>query len=157
MRHFAFTVKSVSFKSFDLQMPQGMRNCSISVTAGHSWSTLFSSRTLPPTSPGRGLNPYPGVPPTTPRSTTPRSTTYHTQEYHLPHPGGTTYHRTVGCVKSMDSLAPFMLGEAMIIYNRPPSSWPRLPFYDMQGEGGRLLPRSSTGVPFYLDQSRSRV
>ena len=47
MRHLAFTVKSVSFKSFDLQTPQGMRNCSTSVTAGHSWSTLFSSRTLP--------------------------------------------------------------------------------------------------------------
>ena len=41
------SVKSVSFKSFDLQTPQGMRNCSTSVTAGHSWSTLFSSRTLP--------------------------------------------------------------------------------------------------------------
>ena len=24
-----------------------MRNCSTSVTAGHSWSTIFSSRTLP--------------------------------------------------------------------------------------------------------------
>ena len=34
MRHLAFTVKSVSFKSFDLQTPQGMRNCSTSVTAG---------------------------------------------------------------------------------------------------------------------------
>ena len=34
VRHLAFTVKSVSFKSFDLQTPQGMRNCSTSVTAG---------------------------------------------------------------------------------------------------------------------------
>ena len=40
MRHLAFTVKSVSFKSFDLQTPQGMRHCSTSVTAGHSWSQL---------------------------------------------------------------------------------------------------------------------
>ena len=31
--YLAFTVKSVSFKSFDLQTPQGMRNCSTSVTA----------------------------------------------------------------------------------------------------------------------------
>ena len=53
MRYLAFTVKSVSFKSFDLQTPQGMRNCSTSVTAGHSWSTLFSSRTLPRGSSGR--------------------------------------------------------------------------------------------------------
>ena len=34
VRHLAFTVKSVSFKSFDLQTPQGMRNCSTRVTAG---------------------------------------------------------------------------------------------------------------------------
>ena len=40
MRHLALiTVKSVSFKSFDLQTPQGMHNCSTSVTA-HSWSQL---------------------------------------------------------------------------------------------------------------------
>ena len=44
---FSISVRSVLFKLFDLQTPQGMRNCSTRVTAGASWSTLFSSRTLP--------------------------------------------------------------------------------------------------------------
>ena len=54
MRHLAFTVKSVSFKSFDLHMPQGMRNCSTSVTAGHSWSQLEYIIFIPNTATGCG-------------------------------------------------------------------------------------------------------
>ena len=51
--------------------------------------------------------------------------------------------------QSKDYLPPFMPGRQWIIYTRPPST-PTVAFHGLQGEGGILLPRSSTGT-FYLD------
>ena len=47
------------------------------------------------------------------------------------------------------NFTPFMPGRQRII-NGPPSKPHLVVFYDMQGEGRLLLPRSST-VPFYID------
>ena len=63
-------------------------------------------------------------------------------------PRGTTYYMTVGCIDTQ-SKDPFMPGRQRII-NGPPSKSHLVAFYDMQGEGRLLLPRSST-VPFYID------
>ena len=62
-------------------------------------------------------------------------------------PRGTAYYMTVGCIdtQSKETLPLSWRG------GRGPPSKPRLvAFYDMQGEGRLVLPRSST-VPFYID------
>ena len=45
---FSIPVKSVSFKSFDLQTPQGMRNCSTRVTAGAHYFHPERCHCVPP-------------------------------------------------------------------------------------------------------------
>ena len=66
-------------------------------------------------------------------------------------PRGTAYYMTVGCIdtQSKETLPLSCGGGRGSLMDHPPS--PHLvAFYDMQGEGRLLLPRSST-VPFYID------
>ena len=57
----------------------------------------------------------------------------------------------------MTLFPPLIPGRQRIIYIGPPSRPNFVAFYDMQGEGCLLLPRSSTSTLLHTPQSRSRV
>ena len=65
--------------------------------------------------------------------------TAHAGEIHIQ-----AHHRTVVCTRSQSKYS--WLVCLRIIYNGPSSRPHQIAFYDMQGEGCRLLPRSSMGT-----------
>ena len=72
-------------------------------------------------------------------------------------PRGTTYHCNASCMATPVHVLSMMPGWQMIIYNGSPSRPHSIAFYDRQGEGCLLLPRSSTGTHVHRPPSRSRI